>query len=385
MRWNFKDWGASAVMAGHDHIYERLSVNGLTYFVNGLGGASRYDYGTVLSSSQVRYNSNYGAMLVNADSDSIMFRFINTAGTVVDTYTLGLSNPGGIAAPTNLQGQSVAASQINLSWNDNSGNEDGFEIQRCAGASCTNFVRVTSVGEDVESYSDTISSEGSYRYRVRAFNASVNSSFSNIATVLSTEPSDLFSDNFDDGVIDLFKWTPGLFSRSALFVDPLVAVSEHTGRLNIFPDALAEGNHYNGLKSASAWNLTDSSASVEVVDTADNKAVTIFAVGTDKNNWFAFRAKGGTLYLEQRVAAVTTKTSIAYDRTAARFWRIRHDAATDTIVFETSPDEGTWATAWTIPRPFPINAVRIELSAGTGEIIAVPGVAIFDNVRFGPN
>jgi tartrate-resistant acid phosphatase type 5 len=38
MQWPFAAWGATAVLAGHDHDYERLTVGGLPYFVNGLGG-----------------------------------------------------------------------------------------------------------------------------------------------------------------------------------------------------------------------------------------------------------------------------------------------------------------------------------------------------------
>jgi hypothetical protein len=279
----------------------------------------------------------------------------------------------------------VSSSQVNLSWNDNSSNEDGFEVQRCAGASCTDFVRVASVGEDVESYFDTMDSTGTYRYRVRAFNSEVNSSFSNIAAVSTASPSDLFSDDFDDGVIDFSKWSFGLFSRATSYLDLLVSVSEQSGRLVISPSPLVDDNHYNGLKSARSWDLNDASASVEVVDTADNKAVTIFAVGTDKNNWLAFRAKGGTHYVEQRAAAVTTKNSVSFNRTEARFWRIRHDARADTVVFETSADRISWVTVWTVPRPFSLSAVRIELSSVTGEIIATPGVAVFDNLRLEPN
>ena len=38
MQWPYQDWGADVVMAGHDHAYERLIVDGLTYFVVGTGG-----------------------------------------------------------------------------------------------------------------------------------------------------------------------------------------------------------------------------------------------------------------------------------------------------------------------------------------------------------
>ncbi|RYD95054.1 MAG: alkaline phosphatase, partial [Sphingobacteriales bacterium] len=33
MRWPFKEWGADIVLSGHDHTYERLEINGLTYIV----------------------------------------------------------------------------------------------------------------------------------------------------------------------------------------------------------------------------------------------------------------------------------------------------------------------------------------------------------------
>lgn len=385
MQWHFKEWGASAVLSGHDHTYERLNVNGLPYFVNGLGGAERYDFETILSTSQFRYNATYGAMLVDADSDSITFKFYNTAGTLIDTFTLSTSNPGGIAAPNGLVAQAVSASQINLTWNDNSNNESGFDIERCAAVNCTSFARIAQVGADVENYSDPTITAGAYRYRVRAFNASAASAFSNIASVSTSAPSGALTDDFNDGVIDLSKWTVGMFSRAVSYVDPRLAVSEQNGKLNIDLNELTDGTHYNGIKSANSWDMTGASAVVEVADASDNKAVTIFAVGIDKNNWLAFRAKGGSLYVEQRVDAVTSNDQLSYDKIADRFWRIRHDPAADTIVFETSADANAWVVKSTVPRPFPQNAVRFELSAGTSDAINKPGIASFDNFRFGPN
>uniref|UniRef100_UPI0035B0930A metallophosphoesterase family protein n=1 Tax=Promineifilum sp. TaxID=2664178 RepID=UPI0035B0930A len=44
MRWPFAAWGADAVMAGHEHSYERVDVGGAPYFVNGLGGKSLYEF-----------------------------------------------------------------------------------------------------------------------------------------------------------------------------------------------------------------------------------------------------------------------------------------------------------------------------------------------------
>ncbi len=93
MQWPYKDWGADAVLAGHDHIYERLMVNNLPYFVNGIGGAELYGYGTILPESQVRFNQDFGAMRVEAGSTSIKFQAYTRSGVLIDEYILGNSTP----------------------------------------------------------------------------------------------------------------------------------------------------------------------------------------------------------------------------------------------------------------------------------------------------
>ena len=88
MRWPFKQWGASTVMAAHEHLYERITRNGLTYFVNGLGGNLRSFFGFPISGSQVRYSANYGAMLVNTYEDSLVLKFYNISGSLIDNYKI---------------------------------------------------------------------------------------------------------------------------------------------------------------------------------------------------------------------------------------------------------------------------------------------------------
>lgn len=89
MRWPFAEWGADAVLAGHDHLYERLEVDGLLYFTNGLGGhEARYNFENILPESQVRYNAEHGAMLIEATHARIRFEFINVDGEVIDSVTL---------------------------------------------------------------------------------------------------------------------------------------------------------------------------------------------------------------------------------------------------------------------------------------------------------
>jgi tartrate-resistant acid phosphatase type 5 len=88
MRWPFAAWGANVVLTGHEHTYERLSVDGIPYFVNGLGGGGIYNFGTSLPESQFRYNADHGAMLVVASQTEMSFKFFNWKGTLIDSYQL---------------------------------------------------------------------------------------------------------------------------------------------------------------------------------------------------------------------------------------------------------------------------------------------------------
>jgi len=88
IRWPFQEWGADIVIAGHDHYYERLEVDGFPYIINGLGGGAIYGFGETYPGSQVRYNADYGALLVEADKNHASFAFQNRTGEIIDTYLL---------------------------------------------------------------------------------------------------------------------------------------------------------------------------------------------------------------------------------------------------------------------------------------------------------
>lgn len=96
LQWPFAAWGADAVLAGHEHSYERLDVSDIPYFVNGSGGASLRPFLSVVDGSQVRFHDDYGAMLITADNTYIDFRFYAVAngGTLVDAFTLFANGTG---------------------------------------------------------------------------------------------------------------------------------------------------------------------------------------------------------------------------------------------------------------------------------------------------
>lgn len=66
---------------------------------------------------------------------------------------------------------------------DNSSNEDGFKIDRCKGATCTNFSQIATVVNNVENYSNTgLQKNTTYRYRVRAYNSGGDSAYTDTAS-----------------------------------------------------------------------------------------------------------------------------------------------------------------------------------------------------------
>jgi hypothetical protein len=88
LQWPYQAWGASAVLAGHEHFYERIMRNGFPYITDGLGGRSLYGFATPLPGSEVRYNADYGALLCEASATALTFQFITRTGQVVETYML---------------------------------------------------------------------------------------------------------------------------------------------------------------------------------------------------------------------------------------------------------------------------------------------------------
>ena len=87
--------------------------------------------------------------------------------------------------PSILTAAGVSTAQINLSWQDNSGNETGFRVHRRLGNSA-NWRQAGTTAANATTFSDSGLSPGSiYRYRVRAINSTESSAFSNEAKALT--------------------------------------------------------------------------------------------------------------------------------------------------------------------------------------------------------
>lgn len=75
--------------------------------------------------------------------------------------------------------------ELNITWTDNSTNEDGFELERSING--TDFVTIELIPPDIESTKQTgLAPETEYWYRIRAFNPAGNSGYSNVASATTS-------------------------------------------------------------------------------------------------------------------------------------------------------------------------------------------------------
>ncbi len=140
------------------------------------------------------HGDNRGAQLESDDRAGIRF-----------LYGEPLTPP---AAPSGLSATAVSNSRIDLSWSDNSNDEESFDLERATSGGSFNRIALLNAGST--SYQDaTPQPNTTYRYRLRAFNDGGASAYSNIATATTfgeTAPSDLSAFGVSDSKIRLF-WT----------------------------------------------------------------------------------------------------------------------------------------------------------------------------------
>ena len=159
---------------------ERCAGSGCTAFaqIAQVGGnVTTYSNSALTASTSYSYR----VRATNATGDS--------AYSNVATATTPATAPAGLAAPTGLTATATSSSQISLTWQDNATNESGYKIEVCATQGCTSFWQQAQVGANVRTYNHTGLGPGStYSYRVRAFNASGNSAYSNVVEMFTPGP-----------------------------------------------------------------------------------------------------------------------------------------------------------------------------------------------------
>ncbi|HYE14113.1 MAG TPA: fibronectin type III domain-containing protein [Pyrinomonadaceae bacterium] len=200
-------WMGSAAMNGHGDIAVGYSVSSTTVFpgIRYAGRLATDPPGGLFQGEAVLINGSgsqtstsgrwgdYSSLNVDPVDDCTFWyttEYYSASSSAGWRTRIGKFKVGGCgppppapAAPSGLTATATGSDTVSLAWADNSDNEGGFRVERCAGAGCTNFATAGQTGAGATSFGDTGLSPGTtYTYRVVAFNAGGDSAPSNTAS-----------------------------------------------------------------------------------------------------------------------------------------------------------------------------------------------------------
>ncbi|MBI4833340.1 MAG: SEL1-like repeat protein [Planctomycetes bacterium] len=146
------------------------------------------------------------------------------------------------AAPGNLVATAVSPHQIDLSWTDNSDNEQGFIVE--SKTSCYDpFVQIATVGPNNINYSHTGLLPGTvHYYRVCAYNQAGNSNYSNKAAAVTFADIPVVGQTID--LLNNYN-TQGAFKNPGIYNSLLT-------KLNTAQSYISQGNYQAALEQLNA-------------------------------------------------------------------------------------------------------------------------------------
>ena len=233
---------------------------------------------------------------------------------------------------------------IDLSWSDNSGNEDGFRIYR--GTSSGNLSSYTTVGSNTTSYSDTnISKDTTYYYRVEAYNSDGTSGKTSEVSQLTAPADPTNITQTVNGNEDIaISWT----NNSSTVDNFRLQVSEDGGSYSTIATPSSGTTSYNYTATSStnehqfrvrAENSTTSSnyntsstvatdPSGLVVDSHGSTSVSLSWSGVrDASNYRVFRAEatGSTIsdYTEVGTPSTSSVTDSGLENGELYYYRVQ--------------------------------------------------------------
>lgn len=87
-QWDFSSMGVNAVLSGHEHLYERISIDNVTYLVSGAGGRALHSCGTLIDSQAICIDETFGALYFTLSGNSLLGEFRSSKGEVLDSFTI---------------------------------------------------------------------------------------------------------------------------------------------------------------------------------------------------------------------------------------------------------------------------------------------------------
>ncbi|HHT9111067.1 MAG TPA: Ig-like domain-containing protein, partial [Candidatus Brocadiaceae bacterium] len=245
----------STITATFSEVMDATTIDTNTFTLSGgVTGTISYDSttntATLTPSSSLSYSTSYTATITTGVKD--------LAGNAMTAdyswgFTTTASSP---ASPTTLTAKAISPSGIILTWQDRSGTEMGFKIERKMGvcSSSSDWSDIATVEANVRTYTDTgLSPHTRYSYRVKAYNAGGDSAYSlcNAATTGLSDtpnaPTNLKAVSISENKVNL-SWTDNSTDETEFHVyrkigtGAWVLLAKRGENVTIFHDTTATGN-----------------------------------------------------------------------------------------------------------------------------------------------
>ena len=228
--------------------------------------------------------------------------------------------------------------------------------------------------DNTSPYSITWNDVASASYVLSAKATDNNGAVTTSASIVVTTP--VFFDDFNDNSLNAAKWS--LYAPSSP-----ATVSEIGQQLQIaLPASTAT---YNGVVSNATYDMRGATVQVELSQPVSQAgwAENRLQIEKDAANSLMINVGAGSILFRQTVNGAQDQAVISYDFTAHRHWRIRHDAGSNVVSFETSPDAVTWTTRKTATAGFSFTGMKFQMIAGAwGTGNSAPGAAIFNDFQY---
>ena len=198
---------SSAGAYPYSYGYRRCMTDGTgfrTIMAYPCSGGDRVHY---FSNPYVSYNGFATGIdhEVDPENSADNAQSINNRAPIVATFRNSTQTQSPPAAPSNLVASAPSETKIELSWNDNASDEDGFFLERSTDQA--SWTVIASLPNNAQAYTDSGLTENTTRYyRVRAYNGMGNSPYSNIASATTTDsapaaPSSLIASPSTDKIM----------------------------------------------------------------------------------------------------------------------------------------------------------------------------------------
>jgi fibronectin type 3 domain-containing protein len=351
-----------------------ISDVGIDDEVNGLGsvifqvfadGTKIYDSGVVTGTSPVQ-SINVSV----AGVQSLDLRVINgVAGVNYDHADwagarLVLAAVTAPNAPTGLTGTTPSATQVDLSWTNNSSNATGFKVLRSADG--INFTQIALTAANVATYVDTAVTSGlTYSYVVRATNSAGDSANSNTFTVTMPAPTAVY-------VSDL-NWVSATSGYGTVEKDKSVGQPTPT-TITIRGQTYAKGIGTHAVSDIIynlGGNYTSFISDVGIDDEVDGLGAVIFQVFADGTKIYDSGVLTGTSPVQTASVSVSGVQSLD----------LRVVAGASGI----NDDHADWAGARLVPIAAPAAPTNLVATGGNAQValawIASPGATSYNVYR----